>query len=845
MPTMHNGIGTWYYGKSKIHRRVDYCAHCNRAGELQSYDTTLYFVVFFVPVIPLGGKRILEQCPSCRRHHAVSMKHWLRNRDAALADATDRLKANPTDPQTIKAAIVASVQFQDETLLDDTLSAIAGAPDLGAPELLSLADAFSFFSRWTEAERACQAALDREDTPQGRRKLALILLKLGRPAEAEPLLEPILKEGLREQVGLVDLLIQGYQGQGLHTQALAVMDRADQAFPELVKEKTWKSRRKLSVRHENTGKKIASGYLTESGKVGTSAGGWTSRLPRIIFPTLVVGALGVYLSAALWMGGHRKVFLVNGAPKAYAVNVNGIEQKLNPGQVKPIWVPEGELTAQVFDPRFPSEPMVCRIATPFFSRPFVHKTFVLNPDQSAILLWEGTEYVLRGKDQPEVQSDIHVGKLLHEFANLNYEFAPFPQVLTVKSNQSVKKTRVDVLPGLNGLPRLQLAMSNLDDAGQLAYARRRLALDPGDVWTLGWFVSRVPAEEALALLRPGLGDRPINVEWHRYYQELMEEAYPDHNLAPEYAKLAAESGRSPDTLYLLARVSEHQEGAKLLEEAAKGQAPSVYALASLGFRNLAAGRFKEAVAYLSKASPVVAHDSRDNLTYVSALQAAGAHDQLRGRLQQLEQVPGFYRFARCFRVKDLAARGDQKGAGELIEQTRVQNAKNPRMEQFFLQMEAARSCALNDVAGYLKTVSVDEAKSSFCVSLLLGKLRAAAENVQKDSRVHEAMQHGLLYLYASKKNDSEMAKVQWSRMIAILERGNRDQRELAKFMAGGTPPDLAWLTDLPLDPEHKRVFLLAVAQRFPTADKNTAALARRLDFQRDEISLCLKNLSKQ
>ncbi len=145
--------------------------------------------------------------------------------------------------------------------------------------------------------------------------------------------------------------------------------------------------------------------------------------------------------------------------------------------------------------------MVCRIATPFFSRPFSSKTFVLNPDQSAILLWEETEYVATGKPQPQDRAEVHMAKLVHEFSDVNYEFAPFPPTLTIKENERTKKTRLELISGLNGMARLQLATTKLDEAGQLAYAHRRLAFDPNDIWTLGWFVTRVPAEEALTFLR--------------------------------------------------------------------------------------------------------------------------------------------------------------------------------------------------------------------------------------------------------------------------------------------------------------------------------------------------------
>ena len=63
MPMTINHIGTSYYGKSRIHRRKGTCAFCQRVGELQSYDTTLFFVVLFIPLIPLTRKHVLEECP--------------------------------------------------------------------------------------------------------------------------------------------------------------------------------------------------------------------------------------------------------------------------------------------------------------------------------------------------------------------------------------------------------------------------------------------------------------------------------------------------------------------------------------------------------------------------------------------------------------------------------------------------------------------------------------------------------------------------------------------------------------------------------------------------------------
>src|SRR5262249_40086105 len=91
MPTVINGVGTWYYGKRRIHCAKGTCAFCQRLGELQSYDTTLYFVFVFVPLVPLANKRVLEACPSCSKHRAISLKQWEANKTQGIAQLMELL----------------------------------------------------------------------------------------------------------------------------------------------------------------------------------------------------------------------------------------------------------------------------------------------------------------------------------------------------------------------------------------------------------------------------------------------------------------------------------------------------------------------------------------------------------------------------------------------------------------------------------------------------------------------------------------------------------------------------------------------------------------------------------
>src|SRR2546430_12639437 len=95
MPTVHNGIGTWYYGKRRIHRCKGVCSFCHGVGDLESYDTTLFFVFFMVPLLSLGQKRILEQCPHCSRHRVISRKKWEASKARDTEALLEKLQQDP------------------------------------------------------------------------------------------------------------------------------------------------------------------------------------------------------------------------------------------------------------------------------------------------------------------------------------------------------------------------------------------------------------------------------------------------------------------------------------------------------------------------------------------------------------------------------------------------------------------------------------------------------------------------------------------------------------------------------------------------------------------------------
>lgn len=842
MPTVFNGIGTWYYGKSRIHRRKDVCSFCQGVGELTSYDTTLYFVVLFIPLIPLSRKRILEQCPSCQKHRVLPLAQWETMKADDTARMLEQLEKDPDNRETILGALGLAVAYQDEELFDKLAGTLAQHRREDAAIQAQLGYAYSYFVRYPEAEAAYRASLAVADDPAVRHDLALVLLKQFRPDEARPYLQYIFEQRLKDEAGMIYLLVEAYQAEGMHKEALEVMDQRDAAFPELAVEKDIKKQRKTSERNLDSGRRIRSAFLTESSQAGTSEGGSGVKVAKVIGPLLLLGALAAYLGSALWIGQARKVYLVNGFDRPYTVAVNGVEHLIQPGRPTAVRVAEGEVVVESRDATVPLDSTRCQIETPFFSRPFANHTFVLNPDQLAFVLWEQTEYAETPRPV-QVEPKLYVGELLHAFDGLDYEFEPFPQSVKAKKGQTVRKTRISQEANLPAEARLGLLVAVKGAEEQQAYARRWLQLDPNNVLVLFFVLRNLKDEEALAFLRPGLTARPPRVEWHRLYQEQLSKTQPEQDLRPEYQKLAAETNNHPDALYLLGRIQDTEVADEFFRKAAAATPPSSYALYALAYDALSRGQFADAAAWAEKALRL----APDNLFFrqmrQNTLLAGGKYDALLEELQRQEQQPAFNPALRADRVRALVAKGDLQGAQALIAGA-VQALTDPedaaQREALRTELDLALHCARGDLPGYLK-LAATAVTERFEVALLQGKLAdaAAAAGQREDGAAAEL---GLLYLAAHKAGDSKQADEHWQKLLDALTRADRHSRRLADILAGRKPFDAALARLLPLDPRQKRVVLAAAARRFPEPAQELLELARQLDYQRDGMSLCLRKV---
>ena len=286
MPYTINGIGTWYYGRTRVHTLRDTCEFCNAFGDMSSYDTTHYFVFLFVPLIPIGKYRILKDCPHYRKHRVMPLKKWEKAKQDSIAEVYAKLRQKLDDPEAVKHAIGVAVGYQDEGLLLRVAEHLAGPMSGDADVQRALGAAFAYFAKSTEAERAYRAALQLKEDPETRHYLSVEILKQGRPDEAEAILRPILDQRNPEHIGLLMLLVEGYQAQANYPRALELLDACEQLNPALQSDKSWVKFRKSVQKHAQSGRPAPSTTLAQSKTAGYREGGGGSRIARWIGPAV-------------------------------------------------------------------------------------------------------------------------------------------------------------------------------------------------------------------------------------------------------------------------------------------------------------------------------------------------------------------------------------------------------------------------------------------------------------------------------------------------------------------------------------------------------------------------------
>lgn len=843
MPYTVNGFGTSYFGQSNIHRIRSQCEFCNRIGVLESYDTTLFITALFIPLIPIGKKRILDKCPTCTKHRALSLADWNQAKQDKKAELLENLQNNPNDKDSLVKALNVSIGYQDKALFHLFRETLINESTDFAEVQAALGDAHSFFGEPIQAIEAYQRSLALKDTPLVHENLGFMLLNQGKPDEAAPHLVHLLAEWTPDKLWLLQRLVVGYQADGSHTEALSLLDKVEKRYPETLKLREWVNLRKVSAKNEGSQKKIGDPNLVPMGNSSNrDAKPGSSRNALIGFAAVVLAFVLWHVATALYVGNNRKVHLVGALSKPYQVSLNGATVLLPPYQVVEVNLPEGEIQVEPGKDATGIQPGTVKLETSFWFRPYTVPVVVINPDKLAIFYVDTATYSENpgGAEPPPVY---YCNELSHEFESIDYPFQPFPATLRLKRSEIKTRKAVGVVAKPTDQERLELITQSASPVGLMEYLPRWLGSDPNNPLVLRLTASVLPREKAVELLKTRLREKPIVVEWHRAYQDVFLAKSDEASLRPEYQKLAVDTGRDPLALYLLGRISPPDEGIALAQEAIKTGKPAPFSHYALGYHWLCEGKFQDAAKEMDQASSLFESGSQYALFAREAYLAGGRFDEIYRMIDKDAKDPNQRVSSLMERARYQALQGNKNA----LEETRKvilgtvsgpqETILRPLVENNFKKLSALASGSVEE---YVQLNLERPGRiSDVRLAILQGKpgdaLSAAGENaIAGDPFVEKALL--LLALPAGKNPEAEKLKE------SVLEEmgGRRDERLIQQMILKKIPFDIEKVRKSVSNPQDKRVVVHLAAKWIPEHAKELRELATKLDFQRDEVSLCLK-----
>lgn len=809
MPHVVNGIGTWYWGKRSLRQRRDVCPICRRFATLRSYETRLYFVVFFLPIIPLRRYHVTDECGHCRRHFPVPLSEYTTRRTEALARIDELLLLPPLTEAALEAVDL-TVRYGTPDDLRELGESLTARHEHDAAVLAHLASAYESVGL-PEAEPLYALAVEAGAEPPVRDDHARLLMRLGRPEEAWDYVQEVLASGDLERRGVVSLAVRAFQSLGNHHAAIELLDAVDALGPEWKRATDSAGYRRISLKDAGKGRPVATD-LWDYGTAPPAPPRRWWRTPAAAWSALLLLAACGYLGFAAYLGHHRTLHVVNGLGTTYKVTINGIPCTLGPYGRQEIEVPEGEVVIAASNhPSVPAEQRVS-LGTPFLSRPFARHTFVVNPDRCAMLTVDEAVYSQPNRASSTVPVPVRtfIGREFYDLESIEDAFTQPPSTVSVDaaSGDVVR----DVLQQSSISQWYGSAVSSLgDDAARATLATIQRS-DPTNRELLALCASVFPSQEFRELLLPAIAARPLNADAHRYWQIATLAIDHTEDLESRYRAILADAPDDSAAMYLLAMVARSKSEAR--ELLARSVAAGSNSLARVGLAQLHAS-FGEWDKALELARPLVYSEpwptsadaesvcisallALDRVPEAlslprhtqdfgdMALEVACEHAILLVRSGHADDVIGFATAA----ADEWTSRGvDRETANHWIQTIRAYAAIESGDGEAF-----ARAAAGSDhlwIALHRDLTSLD--------------WNAALKDAEGLDDSHDYTGHMVLYIRAVAARESEIAIECFERIIRTLSDGDPDEQRLKNWLMGETCDGDALAN---FAPQHARVSLM-------------------------------------
>ncbi len=836
MPTTVNGIGTQYYGKKNVTVRTATCASCHCVGALESYDTRLWFVIIFIPVIPLGRKRIMDECPSCHRHYVASADVYEQAKQLQTSGSLEQYHREPS-PETALWAHGQFLAFREhEQAADFRKEALQRFPThagLRSGMAQQLRDMFSH----QESDQLFREAFDLDPSDPGARAgVALRKMADGDLDAARALLD-FLEEpgaGQHHNLGPLDILAGYYQRAGRHEEALQVTQVLMREWPKAGNLHSFRAFIRKSEKALGRTESILPPRQFSLLGLFRSQGSPYSPGER----TLAIGATVVallVLGLALnneYIRRHRTLHVLNatGAPAQVQVDDEPAVAIQGHGQLT---LGEGPHTIKVSGPV--EETHNIEMESGYFARWFSNPAWVLNPGSEAVLM---ESHIVYAQNPPPSQQHLIVGDKFFARPHYDYVFEKAPDRISLRNKtDQVTKTELDWLKGQD-VGAFHMALQG-NPQGALDFAERRLRRHPEDTKLLkAYLTSATDADRprAQALLKAGLDRRPVNVLWHRAYQTSAERNVPQAELSAQYDRYLAAEPSSGALLYLRGRVDldwDKQEA--YYRKAAAADPQLAWPWIGLAWRYCAAGQWKECLAAAQKAKehPVEDADLLNEALHTARLALGEAEtlvSEYRARLDTHALDP----VALICLIDALVVTGKASEIDAVLAtwETSLPNDFRSQASAHFKAFALYQAGQLKECEALCEqTPALQHTPTRVDALLALGSAKKVADDPGFAKVCEDPWNALALSLALSLDTKDDPAR--WrSQAVEKFQAGAADWKRIAKIVGAAEAPSLKDLAQLHARPAEKALLVAALAARFPAKEGDYLPLAATMNVRR-------------
>lgn len=601
MPTTYNGIGTHYYGKRNRSVRTAPCRSCGRVAHLESYDTRLWFVIVFIPVIPLGRKRVIDACPVCTRHFVANADEYEQSRQLQISAAQEEYRRSPSPLAALKLHGIL-LAFHDPDQAESLRQSARKKFPADGEMLAGLAAQLEQAGIYAPTAELYEAAHRlRPDLPEVRVALALRKIPAGQLDEARELLDFLESPGAaqRHSLGPLETLAHHYQKKGRHEETLEIAEHLLNEVPAVGQNHAFRA---FIARSEKALGRFDSMLPPREHSLRGLFRGDRGVYSQTLRWTILGLAAVLLLAAGLavnneYIRRHRTLHVLNatGTPVEVRVDDGPPQTVAESGE---IIVTEGKHRVRLSGPV--DEVHDLTIEAGYFDRWFKKPAWILMPGGEAPIIRRTLIYAV---NPPPVQEELIAGRPFLSMPSVDYLFTVPPQKMSVKGNTQVTRTSVERFLGPDH-QAFQMAFGT-DRVGAHTFLEHRLRRKPEDSALLDAYanlVDRAKPEPAQKFLEAGLDRRPVAVQWHRLYQSLTEFSGKDEGLRARYDGYLKADPKNAALIYLRARIeADWDRQGEMYKLAIKADPRLPWPWVAQAARNAAAARWTECLADVKQA----------------------------------------------------------------------------------------------------------------------------------------------------------------------------------------------------------------------------------------------------